>query len=673
MRFPNKHRFAMVAVAAAVLSACGGGSGPSSCSETGTYACQTGSTEPLSTYQWILNASQSYFAQFVNFMTGDANGISDATSDLNVNPVYQSGIKGQGVNVLVIDDGVDSSNPDLKVDLTSSHNFDDGSANDNVASDPTPGPATPVDTAHGTNAAGIIAALQNGVGVMGVAPRVNLGGARFVGVNGASTLAAYGGADWSKNADIINASFGSNPVQPAPFDTTNPSDSDTAIQNFPTLRNGKGLVFIKAAGNEFSSSGNRDCLLADVNLNGNTVKANVASCDNPANDTETLYPMVLTIAAGNSKGQKASYSSAGSIIWATGLGGEDGLGNYGEYGPPVNGATQAGGPYLDTSSGSVVYHGPQLFSTDLVGKARGYARDGQTTGDVSEFTRTESAVAAKLNSNGNYSTMNGTSAATPTVSGVVALMLSANPKLTWRDVREILALTSRKIDSAYNTRLDRNLALDLTQTTPTYTANTGAIAGKTAPVDGATEANLELGYVKNAANYQYSNWYGFGLVDAAAAVNMAKSYSTYKPATYTDPGNFASGVTNGQLTYGQITKIGTFSVAGAQKVDMMELQLNSPNNDVCVGALGIALVSPAGTVSYLSVPYNIFYKASNNGGNDVKLASNGNYALGSFAFYGEAAAGTWSVYAVSANPESSCATAGSTASIDVGYRIFAAQ
>ena len=38
----------------------------------------------------------------------------------------------------------------------------------------------------------------------------------------------------------------------------------------------------------------------------------------------------------------------------------------------------------------------------------------------------------------------GTSASTPTVSGIVALMLKERPDLTWRDVRLILAKSARK-------------------------------------------------------------------------------------------------------------------------------------------------------------------------------------------------------------------------------------
>jgi len=90
---------------------------------------------------------------------------------------------------------------------------------------------------------------------------------------------------------------------------------------------------------------------------------------------------------------------------------------------------------------------------------------------------------------------------------------------------------------------------------------------------------------------------------------------------------------------------------------------------LCIGSVGIAVVSPSGTVSILSTPYNIFYKASNNKGTDIKLSASCNYALGSVAFYGEPGAGTWKVFSIAAQPEETCTNA-SAASISIGYRII---
>lgn len=83
-------RFGMLSLASSLLADCGGSSGADTaqvaCQETGTYACLTGETEPLYTFGGL---------------------------DLNVEPVHRQGLKGQEVNVLVLDSGTDLHNEDL--------------------------------------------------------------------------------------------------------------------------------------------------------------------------------------------------------------------------------------------------------------------------------------------------------------------------------------------------------------------------------------------------------------------------------------------------------------------------------------------------------------------------------------------------------------------------------
>ena len=113
---PSRLRWAVLApLAAAALVACGGGGGGSSseqtadaCPETGAYACKSGETEPLYTFQWALNYAKSWF------MDNADGGAYGGGYDLNVEPVHKQGIKGQGINVLVIDSGVDLAHEDLK-------------------------------------------------------------------------------------------------------------------------------------------------------------------------------------------------------------------------------------------------------------------------------------------------------------------------------------------------------------------------------------------------------------------------------------------------------------------------------------------------------------------------------------------------------------------------------
>lgn len=610
---------------------------PAACTEDGEYACKTGETEPLYTYQWALNYAKSFFKDFADIwrlpnLDSDTNDY-----DLNVEPAHLAGTKGKGVNVLVLDDGVDIDNEDLKpnVDKAMTFNFDDGS------SDPTPAVVDAnKEASHGTNVAGMIAAAQNGKGVMGIAPRVTLGGSRFLVdvpeggftyADGAKTDAektalAYGGADWSKSVHVINASFGANPEVPPSYEEA----SNPAVKGLANLRGGKGALFIKAVGNEFISSGTREC--------GAVLKGKL-SCENPINDTEFLEPNIIGVGAANARGVKSSYSNAGAINWVTGLGGEAGSGgSYGEAG--------TGNADEDASN----QPGPNIFSTDLRGCARGYSRNDATSTSLFSQCKPDSK-GVNNNANGDYSHMNGTSAATPTVAGVVSLILAANPNLGWRDVREILLKTARKIDKGYSARVHANRQFDLTALEAAPLDSTGVNI-----VNGATKTALDLGWVTNAAGHSYSNWYGFGLVDAGKAVEMAKSYTSYLPNTI-GYGDFVTAVSDKPVQYNQVVELGSFTIATSGKVDMLQLRLNG---DLCVGSVGIFVKSPSGTLSALSTPYNIYYL---NG----KPAKAENYGLASVAFYGEPENGKWTVYSVAADNNCDAVADGK---ISIDYRVI---
>ncbi|WP_244272521.1 cadherin-like domain-containing protein [Pseudovibrio sp. Ad37] len=88
----------------------------------------------------------------------------------------------------------------------------------------------------------------------------------------------------------------------------------------------------------------------------------------------------------------------------------------------------------------------------------------------------------------DYEATQGTSFAAPIVSGVVALMLEANPLLGWRDVQEILALSAKQVD------------------------------------DPSTEWSTNGASTWNGGGMHYSHDYGFGLVDAHAAVRLAETW-----------------------------------------------------------------------------------------------------------------------------------------------------
>src|SRR6185312_6112985 len=88
----------------------------------------------------------------------------------------------------------------------------------------------------------------------------------------------------------------------------------------------------------------------------------------------------------------------------------------------------------------------------------------------------------------------GTSSATPLSAGICALVLSANPRLTWVEVREILRSTAIKFD----------------------TANTSPI-GRWLDENGDPSNDSGLPPV-------FSRWYGYGRLNAEAAVRVAIDY-----------------------------------------------------------------------------------------------------------------------------------------------------
>lgn len=627
------------------LTSCGGGGSSgsaSSCPETGPYACKSGATEPLYFYQWALNAAQSFFKDFPL--------VSDGSTDLNVESVHTQGIKGLGVNVLVLDDGLEIDHVDLKDNVNNSMtwNFETN------ASNPTPADGN---DAHGTNVSGMIAAVQNGIGVMGIAPRVTLGGARYISLPRGvipNTVEAYGGAPWSRNADVFNASYGNDPTTPLGYEQT--SAANAALESFPNLRNGKGAVMVKSAGNAYNYGYNQtyeyEYQCPKFSYGGDSYRT--VSCGNASFDTENLELPVIVTAAGNAKGYKSSYSSAGSVMWITGLGGElSAIGNYGEAGSTVND------------------EGPQIYSTDLSGCERGYSKNGISDITNSKFMVGGTDIQKSKNPNCSYGQMNGTSAAAPTVTGVVALMMSANPNLGWRDVREILRKTARPINLDYGNKGYRNRQVTLTLS-PSITDQTSSEL-----VDGATAARLDYGWQTNAVGNKYSTWYGFGLVDAKAAVAMAKSYTSYKSTKLNVPQWMQDAIPSGQVVYGEVKNLGGFTVTAGTSVDLIQLGLNAPQGgvQVCMGSVGIFLKSPSGTVSALSTPYNMFYGKSANASDDRnggKISSDSNFVLGSYAFYGEDPKGTWTVYAVSGLPlvASGCAA---NPRVNVAYRIYAAE
>ncbi len=195
---------------------------------------------------------------------------------------------------------------------------------------------------------------------------------------------------------------------------------------------------------------------------------------------------------------------------------------------------------------------------------------------------------------GRYSEQfGGTSAASAVVSGVGALLRSANASLTWRDLKIILASSARKNDAA----------------DPGW--ETGAYQ-----------------YGSNTERYSYNSQYGFGVVDAGAAVGLASNWTNLpamkRVAAYSPTEEFSIPDGSGETISSEIvldTDI-TFTEFVEVKVDITHPAFRD---------LGIMLTSPSGATSHLAVPSG----AAPDGGLNAK------FRLGSARHLGENPSGVW--------------------------------
>src|SRR3990167_7365870 len=115
--------------------------------------------------------------------------------------------RGLGVNVAIIDTGIDRDHADLVDNLKGGVNF--------VSKSPVK-PADPNkwddDNGHGTHVAGIVAARDNEIGVIGTAPEAYLWAVKVLDRNGSGyTSDVIDGITWAKNngMQVINMSLGS--------------------------------------------------------------------------------------------------------------------------------------------------------------------------------------------------------------------------------------------------------------------------------------------------------------------------------------------------------------------------------------------------------------------------------------------------------------------------------
>ncbi len=224
------------------------------------------------------------------------------------------------------------------------------------------------------------------------------------------------------------------------------------------------------------------------------------------------------------------------------------------------------------------------------------------------------AITTTLNDGRYRNTYGGTSATAAIVSGVSALLRGAYADLTWRDVKLILAGSARKNDPS----------------------NTGWEEGA-------------LQYGSTTERYTFNHEYGFGVVDAKAAMDLAAGWTSLPPLPPLTEESQASGDVDLAVpdlpSPGTPTSVTAGITMGAQvqSTEFVEIHLNL--TATAFRDLEIELVSPSGTVSVLS-PYYLVGPGeckSLFGILPGKCNLDGSVRLGSAKHLGEDPAGDWTL------------------------------
>lgn len=196
----------------------------------------------------------------------------------------------------------------------------------------------------------------------------------------------------------------------------------------------------------------------------------------------------------------------------------------------------------------------------------------------------------------------GTSSATPLTSGCVALVLSVNPNLGWRDVHEILAQTARKI----------------------------------APSDDD--------WADNGAGFHFNHKFGAGMVDATAAVILARDWENLGPETsvvksLSSPAVPAAVPDNNQVG---VSRDLDFSDVENVRVERVEAKIRIQT--LHRSDLEVSLVSPSGKRSILA-PVHTRPIFSQTGDDDIDYDTGDGqgWPFTTTHHWGENSQGTWKV------------------------------
>ena len=360
---------------------------------------------------------------------------------------------------------------------------------------------------HGTNVAGVIAARDNGVGVRGVAPRATIYGYNYL------TPAAH--QEMVQDINTADAMARNRVVTAVSNNSWAPTDGPwySRANQFWELAIDSGVREGYDGKGVFyvfaAGNGGRG---HHLDSDGNPVGGhfdNVRDRGDDSNLSElSNYHAVTAVCAVNDGDTRSVYSEKGANLWVC-------------------------APSRD-------YNGHR-------------------------------GIVTAENSDRYKNTFGGTSAAAPTVSGVAALLRQANPKLTWRDLKLILAASARKNDAAN---------------------------------PGWAEGARKYGAGSDTDRYHFNHEYGFGMVDAKAAVDLAKGWVNV-PSLRSASAESGAAVEIPPPQADGTPQTVTTTLTLDTDIRFTEfVEINTDFDHASFRDMDIELVSPSGVVSKLAVPFN---------------------------------------------------------------------
>lgn len=354
------------------------------------------SVEADQVVQWQMpTATVDVDEAFTNPLNDDTffNGVQWAPQAIDAPAAWASGCTGNGVRVAILDGGIHSTHVDLvaNLDVAASTSF-------------VPGFNFNQDTGtfwHGTHVAGIVAAADNTIGTIGIAPQARLVGVKVLhngsgsfswiiqGILYAATPLAQGGG----GADIINMSLGA--VFPKSVEGGGPLVA--AMNKAVNYANRFGVLVVSAAGN----SG------LDLDHSGNLIAVPAQS------------------------GAGVAVSATAPVGWALGATDFDRPTTYTNYGTSVINVSAPGGDSASPSNASCTRP--------------------TTTGTITRPCWVFDLVLSTsrgTTTNGGYSWAAGTSMAAPAASAVAAIIKQKNPNISLGALKA--ALQNSAIDAGKN-------------------------------------------------------------------------------------------------------------------------------------------------------------------------------------------------------------------------------